>query len=231
MKFLRTVTMLMFTLGLGACATVDTATRNAPTDTSPTAAAMLGVASGHRVIELAPQYSVSEVHVTVPETLRVSEANMFYPLADIVWRGEAPGNRYEQITAMFNDSFNVGIQSMTSGPDVIVEVEVTRFHALTEKTRRTIGGVHSIRFLLTVRDAVSGEVIDGPRQVVADVRASGGSAAIEEERMGRTQRVVIVENLTEVIRRELSAQTVLTPEAITTRMDSNLRLTPSATKL
>jgi hypothetical protein len=80
---------------------------------------------------------------------------------------------------------------------------VTRFHCLTEKTRNTIGGVHSLAFDLTVRHAETGEILDGPRRVVADVKASGGTKAIAEDYAGRTQKVVVTERLASVLQREL----------------------------
>ncbi len=55
-----------------------------------------------------------------------------------------------------------------------------------------------LHFMLTVRDATTGAVVDGPRLVKADVKASGGAGAIAEERIGRTQRVVIVEALSQI---------------------------------
>ena len=59
-------------------------------------------------------------------------------------------------------------------------------------------------FDLTVVDASTGAVIDGPRRVKADARAAGGQAAIAEEQAGRTQKVVVTEKLVETLRRELS---------------------------
>ena len=107
-----------------------------------------------------------------------------------------------------------GTAIMHSGPKVVVDVEVVRFHCLTEKTRFTVGGVHSLHFMLTVRDAVSGAVLQGPRLVIADVKAAGGARAIAEDRAGLTQRVVVVQRLAEVIRRELSAPMVALPEGV-----------------
>ena len=69
----------------------------------------------------------------------------------------------------------------------------TRFHALTEKARYTVGGIHSFHFDADRARCATGAVLDGPRLVMADVKASGGARAIAEEQMGRTQRVVIVE--------------------------------------
>ena len=48
----------------------------------------------------------------------------------------------------------------------------------------------------------------------AGVKAAGGARAIAEDQAGRTQRVVVVERLTEVIRRELSAPMVAVPEGM-----------------
>jgi hypothetical protein len=199
-------------LGLSACVSAnDPATRGAPL--AGELVAGLGAANSQSAgsetdavtAYLVAQYDVEAIRVTVPTRLKVSEANTFKPHADIVWRGEALGDRYAQVAAIFRDAMATGTTAMQKGRKVDLEVEVTRFHALTEKTRYTFGGTHEMRFILTLRDAASGAVIDGPREVVADIKASGGSAAIEEDRMGRTQRVVTVERLAQVIRRELSA--------------------------
>lgn len=204
----RHLTMMLAALGLSACVSAnDPATRGAPIASSLGAAnsQSAGSVADPSAIYLAAQYEVAAIRVSVPRALKVSEANTFKPRADIVWRGEALGDRYAQVAAIFQDAMTTGTASMHAGRQVDLEVEVTRFHALTEKTRYTIGGMHEMRFVLTVRDSASGVVLDGPREVVADVKAAGGSAAIEEERMGRTQRVVTVERLAQVIRRELSA--------------------------
>ena len=87
-----------------------------------------------------------------------------------------------------------------------------RFHCLTEKTRYSVGGVHSLRYRLSVQDAATGAVIEPPRLIVADVRAAGGKRAIEEERQGLTQRVVVVSALAGSLRAALSTPAPL-PEA------------------
>ena len=141
--------------------------------------------------------------ITVPHSLTVSEANSYLPLADIVWRGEPPGIAMPRSPSILADGLRAGTIDMKQGPRVTVELFSTRFHALTEKARYTVGGIHSIHFELTVRDAATGAILDGPRLVVADVKASGGARALAEEQMGRTQRVVIVERLSQIIQREL----------------------------
>lgn len=200
-----------FALSLAACAsTAPEATRDASlVPPQSVAAVQSGAGNAPPVIDakthyLAAQYDVEAIRIAVPRSLKVSEANSFKPIADIVWRGEPRGDRHQQVAAIFNEAIHSGTSAMQSGRKVDIEIEVTRFHALTEKTRYTIGGVHEMRFVLTVRDTATGQVIDGPREVAADVRASGGSLAIAEDQQGLTQRVVTVQRLSQVIRRELS---------------------------
>ncbi len=184
-------------LALAACATDTPATRASAPHTGP-------IAPASPLVQAQAQSSAATVRV--PESLKVSEANRFYPIADIVWRGDPPGDRRAQVAAIFTEAIDAA-KSQTGTPAGLVEVEVRRFHALTEKTRYTVGGVHSIRFDLTLRDPATGTVFDGPRRIVADVRGSGGAQAIEDDRIGRTQRVVIVERLTQVLIQELTRAT------------------------
>ncbi|MCU0901587.1 MAG: hypothetical protein MUC82_13985 [Cypionkella sp.] len=172
------------------------------------------------------QYDVEDIRISVPSKLRVSEANMFYPVADIVWRGEPMGNRHAQVMSIFKEAMDRGTYTMATGRKVVVDVEVTRFHSVTEKTRYTVGGTHSMHFNLTVTDATTGEVLDGPRAIVADTKAAGGAQAVAEEQMGRTQRVVVVERLANVIRAELSARVtdpMLISQALARPSDVTLR--------
>lgn len=151
----------------------------------------------------AVRYRLAGLRVAIPDTLRVSEADRFYPIADIVWRGDPIGDRRAQIRSIFADSAAKAQAGPARGVPAVADIQITRFHALTEKARYTVGGVHSIKFILTLRDPKSNAVLDGPRPVVADVKASGGTRAVAEDAAGRTQRVVIVEDLARVLRREL----------------------------
>jgi hypothetical protein len=192
----RLILLLAAGLALSACGTANTVSRsNAPE-------ALTLATSGPRAV--APRYTVEAVDITIPHSLKVSEANTYLPVADIVWRGDPPGDRYAQVASILADGLRAGTIDMTQGPRVQVEIVLTRFHALTEKTRYTVGGNHAIHFDMTVRDVATGAILDGPRRIVADVKASGGARAIAEEQMGRTQRVVIVERLSQVIQRELT---------------------------
>jgi hypothetical protein len=157
------------------------------------------------------RYSVSSVEVIVPETLVVSEANQFYPKADIVWRGDPPGDRLAQVKSILEEGLGVGASTLKQGPSVVVSVQLERFHALTEKARYSVGGVHDVVFLLTVKDVKTGVVLEGPRRVEIAIRAAGNDMAIAEDEAGRTQKVVIVEGVAEALRRELSGPMSLPP--------------------
>lgn len=209
MTAIRTFATLTFALGLVACGTVEPPSRGAM-DRDMMTLATRGEAPTRDPqavgLVLASQYDVEDIRIAVPRSLRVSEANTFYPIADIVWRGEGIGDRHAQVAAIFSEAMQTATAPMQSGRKVVVEVTVVRFHCLTEKTRYTVGGTHSLKFDLTVRDAETGVVLDGPREIVADIKAAGGAAALAEDQAGRTQRVVVVERLGEVLRRELSAR-------------------------
>lgn len=196
MKFVRIIAALALGLSVTACASIDTATRNAPLES---AAALADEAPSAAVRSIAVQSYV----VKVPADLKVSEANTYYPMGDIVWRGDAAGDRHQQVAAIFDESLSRATTGMTGALPVTAEIVVRRFHALTEKTRYTVGGVHSIRFDLILRDPETGIAIMPPREIKADLKGFGGSRAIEAEAKGITQKVRITQHLANVIRMEL----------------------------
>jgi hypothetical protein len=198
---IRSLVAFALVLGLSACVAPGAATRNAPMQ----AVSDLSVASKDGVLAVTPAYDVADVRITVPTSLKVSEANLFYPVADIVWRGEPVGDRYAQITQILREAAAGGTAGMNKGQKIVLDITLTRFHSLTEKTRFTVGGMHTLRYDLTVRDAATGTILSGPQKIVADVRGAGGNAAIAEEMAGRTQRVVVIEALGASLRRALSA--------------------------
>lgn len=233
MNLHRLIALTGLMASLAACAAPDVASR------STQAPALLDTAATEAPAPTL-RHDVRAVHVTVPRDLRVSEANVYYPLADIVWRGEARGDRHAQVEAILQEAFARGTEGMDKGAPVIVEAELTRFHALTEKTRYSFGGVHAIRFRLTLRDALTGEVMGAPQMVAADIKAAGGQRALEEESRGLTQRVVIVNELSQAIRAALSRPPAAAPRhapdgaaapALTSRLNDDLRLTLAAVSM
>ena len=187
----RLAAALALGLGLSACASVDTASRNAPLD-SP-------------MMQPVPvSLDIQDIRVSVPDTLRVSEANSYYPGGDIVWREDPPGDRHAQVRAIFEAALQDGVAQMPRGAvPAVLDVTVTRFHALSEKARYTIGGVHAVQFEFVLRNPDTGEAYGAPKFVKADFKAFGGQKAINAEREGITQKLRISEQLSNVIRTEL----------------------------
>lgn len=192
-----------------ACAPIEPATRSA----SEVTALDEIVIDGSAPVAVLPDYAVKQVRVSVPRALSVSEANLYYPIADIVWRGDPRGDRYAQVSAIVTEAAGRATEGMTDGRPVLVDIEIKHFHALTEKTRYSFGGTYGLKFVLTVRDAQSGDLIDGPRIVSHGFPASGGQKAIEEEAMGLTEKVVITKNLEEMIHTALNQPVMAAPAA------------------
>jgi hypothetical protein len=193
MKTLKLIVMLVLGAMVSACAAVDTATRNARFEPQQP-----------EFVQTLPTMRVTEINVLVPQTLKVSERNSYYPGGDIVWRGDAIGNRHQQVKAVFDTALSQGTAQMDGIVPVRLDIRVDRFHALTEKARYTIGGVHSIIFVLQIRDLSTGLALGEPRLVKADLDAFGGQQALRAEARGQTQKVRITNHLAEVICQELS---------------------------
>jgi len=150
-----------------------------------------------------PSMDVTGINVRVPQSLTVTEANGYYPRADIVWRGDDLGDRRQQVKTIFEEAFTNGTSTMNGDRPVIVDVQVKRFHSLTERARERVGGVHNMEFFLTVYDAKTGDVVLPARLVEANLPALGGVAAIEAVQRGQTQRVRVTTYLSLVIQDEL----------------------------
>lgn len=167
-------------LGVSACSTVPAVdvTQNI---TLPTGLAAQAEAA---------DWEVQSIDISVPESLTVSEANSIKPRSDIVWREDPIGNRHEQVQALIFEAMEFALRPLTDEgtTPITVEMEVTRFHALTERARYTIGGEHEIEFIFTVRNAETGEALTGPIPVDLTFRALGGARAIAAERQGIFQR-------------------------------------------
>lgn len=201
----RVIAAVAAGLALSACASapLETVSRNSP---APLQAQDAGKdAAKQQIAPIGSRLKVTSVRVTVPRSLKVSEANRFYPGGDIVWRGDPPGDRYAQVQKIFEDAMLKGVRSIEGGDvPVMLDVEVTRFHALTEKARYTVGGVHALQFMMQLRDPETGAPLGEPKFVKADFKALGGAAAVRAEQAGQTQKVRITDHLATVIREELT---------------------------
>lgn len=210
MKLHRMILMMGMALALAACGN-GIATRDAPFDKSSVAAIEdAPLASGLATVlspEQKPGHSlvtVRSVKVLVPETLEVSEANRYFPKADIVWRGEPIGDRHKQVHDIVETAMKRGVDGLDGDLTVDLEVEVLKFHALTEKARYTTGGVHNMELLVSVRDINTGELLLPARKLKADLEAFGGNEALQADAAGQTQKVRITAHLAAVINAELT---------------------------
>lgn len=193
----RAITALALALAASGCANVETATRNAPLENTEAAA--------QEQIDVT-RFAVQQVNVAVPRDLEVSEANRYYPDGDIVWREDPVGDRHTQVQAIVAAGLQEGVRNMTPGDiPVALDVEVTRFHALTEKARYSVGGVHSIQFKMQLRDPQTGSIYGTPQFVKADFKALGGRKALEAESRGVTQKYRITKHLAKVIQQQLTS--------------------------
>ncbi|WP_035259515.1 DUF6778 family protein [Actibacterium mucosum] len=186
---LAKITMLAAVLGLSACASVDTATRNAPVGLQTATQAPAAVQS------YAAPINITGVNVRVPQNLSVSEANSFLPKADIVWREDPFGNRHEQVQVIMQAAAERAAAGHTEGRPVIVDIQMTRFHALTERTRYTVGGTHDIHYYLSLVDAETGQRLTQPQAIEMEFKALGGARALEAMSRGQTQKVRITDHV------------------------------------
>jgi len=201
MTITRTLGVFASMLLLGACATTDLASRDVPfgKDVPPANTAFIP----------SSEWTVADVRVSVPETLPTTEADVYYPMADIVWHGDPVGNRHQQVDRIMDDGLTAGLAGLNGDRPVFVDVEVQRFHSVSPKTRNTIGGVHNMLFDMTVLDARTGEVLVGTRRHKVDLKAFGGRRALKAERQGLSQKYRIKAHLQQWV-----AETLAVPVAL-----------------
>lgn len=195
MKMLKIISAIALGLTVAGCASVDTVSRNMLIETP-------SLSAENRVI--ARSYAVQDVTFSAASDIRVSESNSYYPNADVVWRGDPIGDRVAQIGAIFTTATERNKPVMNGEVPVIVDYQLVRFHGVTERTRFSVGGVYNIEFMMSVRNAVTGALIEEPHFVEADLSAPGGIAALMLEQQGQTEKVRVTDFLTQVIRDELS---------------------------
>lgn len=200
MKHVRWIALLAIGLSLPGCAWFEGASVTRAENSKPIETKMPVVES------VLPTMSIARFDVRVPETLKVSEANTYYPKGDIVWHEDPLGDRHAQVKAIFDESLARSKEAVKGELPVIVNIEVKRFHALTPKTRYTIGGRHEILFVMNLYNAKTGMPVGEPREVNATFKGFGGEEAILAERSGITQRVRITDKLISVMKQQLAGE-------------------------
>lgn len=199
MKLGKIILAVVAVASLSACMKMGEVTRGATPDLE-----LLSV--NELTSQAVTKFNVTDVRVTVPKSLKVSEANSFKPRADIVWREDPLGDRHAQVAVILQAAFDRGVKTLTDGHRVVLDVKLNEFHALTQRTRYTFGGTHAISFDLTVLDAATGAVIEPTRTIKADFRAYGGAEALAAEARGETQKVRITEHLAKVMLYEMTRE-------------------------
>ncbi|AZL57428.1 hypothetical protein EI545_00355 [Tabrizicola piscis] len=146
-------------------------------------------------------WRLSAVQVNVPRTLVVSEAKTLLPKADIVWREDPLGDRYAQVDTIMTDAITRGAQGLRGGRPVIIDVTVTRFHALTfeAELREQNWGVHNINFTAQVVDARTGEVLIPATAIRSELPALSGEQMREARRNGQSQKSMITNHVARTV--------------------------------
>lgn len=150
---------------------------------------------------LAADWRLADVQVTVPRTLKVSEAKTYLPSADIVWREDPLGDRYDQVGKIVQNAVVRGARGLSGTRPVIIAVTVTRFHALTYEAEQRFenAGVHNIKFTAQVVDARTGEVLVPATPIRAELPAPSGKTMRELRRKGQSQKSMITAHVAKTV--------------------------------
>ncbi|WP_295079098.1 DUF6778 family protein [Tabrizicola sp.] len=150
---------------------------------------------------LAASWRLADVQVSVPRTLKVSEAKTYLPVADIVWREDPMGDRYDQVARIIEAGVRRGAQDLRGARPVIISVTVTRFHALTFEAEQRFenAGVHNIRLVAQVVDARTGEVLVPATPIRAELPAPSGKAMKAARRKGQSQKSMITAHVAKTV--------------------------------
>ncbi len=180
-------------------------TAGKPTLVDPQVVSKYATKSGNDLVAAnAQSFKVVDVKVAVPENLIVSEANLYLPQADIVWREDPLGDRKAQVSKIIETALRAGTAQIQGEREVIMSVRLKMFHALTEKARNSVGGKHNVQFDYVLLDANTGQPVSEVKSVNASLNAYGGRRAYEAMHRGETQKVRITRHVANVIYRELN---------------------------
>lgn len=146
-------------------------------------------------------WRVVSVVAVAPDTLSVSNNNTYAPQADIVWHGEPFGDRRAQVAAVLDEGLTRGARPLRGERPVTMTARILTFHGVTPSAiARAPAAVHNIRFVLSVFDAKTGEVLVNSETISADLEANVGTAAIAAAINRETQRERVIEHIAAVTR-------------------------------
>jgi len=200
MTLFRVSLMLAAAAMLSACAGGDIVSRNALANSALLSSKDVET---HAPVPLNPSYRVVDVKVEVPTALSSTEQNGIKPRVDILWQEDPAGDRHAQVRDLMTAALEEGVSGMNGSRDVVLDVVMTRFHALTKRTRYSLGGEHEVWMFVAVRDAETGTLLEPARRIGFDHRISA-EQALENEAQGLNQRLEITALVKDMIRHELT---------------------------
>jgi hypothetical protein len=152
-------------------------------------------------IQVEETWTVEQVRVEVPGTLTVAtDPDERFPNVDINWWEDPEGDRRQQVADIMKEAVAAAVATLSGPERVFVDVRVRKFHALTpDALENGTRGWHDVIFDLTVRDA-QGNVLAEEKEIDADIRALQGQAAKDAYARGITQKSMIQQRVTNVVR-------------------------------
>ncbi|MBV7379385.1 DUF6778 family protein [Maritimibacter dapengensis] len=199
MRLFRILASLLALAALSACM--------GSTERSYEEAVVTGSATGGDPALAKGPYTVRSANVTVPESLTVSEKNEIKPRADIVWHGDPAGDRHAQVDAIMTAALKQGVSAMRGPKSVVLDVTMTRFHAVTPRTReRNPLGAHEIGFAYQLSDARTGEPVGPGGTFDGAFKSYYGAAARAAEARGVSQKVRITNYVAQTFAEQLAAR-------------------------
>ncbi|MEM7470187.1 MAG: DUF6778 family protein [Pseudomonadota bacterium] len=143
-------------------------------------------------------WRVSNVQVVIPDELTTSDQNSYAPNFDIVWHGDAPGDRRGQVSRLLEDAVTEGSKGLRGRTPVTIQLVLAQFHAVTPiAVQRAPAAVHDIRYTMTVFDR-AGNRLTEPELIKADLPAHVGAQAFSAAQQGQTQKVRIKDHVAKV---------------------------------
>jgi len=163
---------------------------------------------GHSASKVAA-WSLGDVNVEISNGLTVTQSpsRRYPPLSELVWYGDAPGDRKAQVIALMTDAVRASAaDALVGSQPVTIGLNIVEFHAMTPRARSSQLqlGVHEIMFDISISDG-SGAVIASETGVRADLQAYSGAAAVQAEQLGQGQKIRIQSRVAQVIRAWLVA--------------------------
>ncbi|MBK0328359.1 hypothetical protein I5535_13795 [Rhodobacteraceae bacterium F11138] len=138
-------------------------------------------------------WRVSNIAVSVPDSLTVSEENTFTPDADIVWHGDPAGDRYAQVQAIITKAARDATAGMRGGQPVALGITVQEFHGVTPiAMARSPEAVYNIRFTAQITDARTGAALTPPTLIQADLPAKVREDGVNAMQFGPSQKEQVI---------------------------------------